>query len=224
MKQNWFTILFNVIETLKLTQKYRTEVWVGWWDGWVWINLQVHILRYMVTQILKKIVYLFDGVSFFFFFKPFFCFKALKKEICKEYTIYTLNVYTFCVCVCVVRGYGEKKKIKTYILGGKVVLTRLCHGLTPAVQLLEKLFHLHTFNNLYCTYMYATTSKTIAMSATIIFYTILHIVCFGWRMHIAWPKSKKWKSTWVLALNPIFKSQELVEHFSSNYIYKRIHT
>lgn len=33
-------------------------------------------------------------------------------------------------------------------MGGKLVLTRLCHGLTPTVQLLEKLFYLHTLNDL----------------------------------------------------------------------------
>lgn len=43
---------------------------------------------------------------------------------------------------------AKERENQNIFMVGKVVLTRLCHGLTPAVQLLEKLFYLHTLNDL----------------------------------------------------------------------------
>lgn len=43
---------------------------------------------------------------------------------------------------------ARQTRNQNLFMGRKVVLTRLCHGLTLAVQLLEKLFYLHTLNDL----------------------------------------------------------------------------
>lgn len=72
----------------------------------------------------------------FFFANNFVC---ITKPVKTKYDF-------FCMRVC--RGERCKEKNQNLFMGGKLVLTRLCHGLTPAVQLLEKLFYLHTLNDL----------------------------------------------------------------------------
>lgn len=114
-------------------------------------------------------------------------------------------------------------------MGGKLVLTRLCHGLTPAVQLLEKLFYLHTLNDLLAAFFVVFSSllhinmcgdyyvRYLPYSFAIIVFFFLHLLL---TQCIAEETNQKYNKKW-LGFN--LQSQELVEHFSLNYINVYIH-
>lgn len=113
-------------------------------------------------------------------------------------------------------------------MGGKLVLTRLCHGLTPAVQLLEKLFYLHTLNDLFSPGFLFIRTRSTGYYIRHLPYSSLHTgSCFPVATHILKRERererKRVKLNRKVARIQSPKSQELVEHFSLNYINIYIH-
>lgn len=146
----------------------------------------------------------------------------------------------------------ERREIWIYLWVENLFLTRLCHGLTPTVQLLEKLFYLHTLNDLvavpFVLFSFFLSLHADTLHSRRVLYTPFTVYSFrlhpilptcwlaGWLASpnaiYVWTESKKKREMWrgeqrktkrmelnrKVAWIQSRKSQELVEHFSLNYI------